>query len=321
RDADRLTAIDPRWTAIAGQLTGARDTVDDLVRSLTEYRQSLEFDPARADQIEARQAELFRLKQKYGGSCAAIHERLRELEAEQNSAGDREQRAARLTREDGEREKSLAAAARQLSAARQSTAVRLAKAVNGALAGLGMSGARVRVDVVARTDGGITVGSDDGPIHVHESGADEVQFTFEANPKEGFKPLHKIASGGELSRLLLAFKNAMPARGQSRLYIFDEVDSGIGGRTAALVAERIAELARGSQVFLISHLQQMAAPADQHCLIEKRTVRQRARVTLRNLTGDERVQELARMVAGDEVTERTLEFASELAGGRSARGQ
>jgi DNA repair protein RecN (Recombination protein N) len=191
--------------------------------------------------------------------------------------------------------------------------------VNAILGKLGMSNARLKAEWESFVDGGLVLQGEGGATCIRAQGAETMRFLFEANPNEGFKSLDKIASGGEISRLILAFKVAtpLPQRGNPprqavKLYIFDEVDSGIGGAIAYGVAKQIKALSQHAQVFLISHLQQMAAVADTHFLIGKQVIDGRAHVSIRRLEGDARVREVARMVAGDQITDRTLQFAAEL---------
>ena len=311
RDAGRLAELDERWSKIAEQLNAAQEAVADSTRSLADYRQSLEFDPGQLDRIESRLALLHRLKSKYGATGAAILARLDELQTEEQSAGDLEVRVRKLSDAVGQLQGQLTALASELSAQRRHAAPTLEKKVDALLSTLGMSGARIQVEM--------TPTAIDGTDAIGPNGAERIRFLFEANPAEGFKPLDKIASGGELSRLLLAFKTITGGPHDNRLYVFDEIDSGIGGETAHKVASRIADLSKHAQVFLVSHLQQMAAPADSHVQISKQTVRGRSKVRLRLLRGEERIGELARMVAGDRITERTLEYAAELTDGRKRR--
>lgn len=343
REAEVAANVDPRWSEIIAPLTAATDAINDSIRALTHYRDSLAFDPMRADQIESRLSEIYRLKKKYGDSCTAILAHLAVLEAEQSSDANLEDdlKAARASQQ--KLEDTLIALTSDLSIKRHTAAESLAKSVNTVINRLGMTKASVKIDLSPHADGGIMISG----TRLHDDGGEQVRFLFEANPAEGYKPLHKIASGGELSRLLLAFKSSLVpsgmeatgkrkrgsplpegevvpsktgrVRGHSPLYIFDEIDSGIGGQTAHAVASEIRALAKDSQVFLITHLQQLATVADAHYRISKKTSGGRARVTVDHLEGDERIRELARMIAGDDVTDRTLEFAAELAGTKSRK--
>lgn len=332
REAENAAHIDPRWQEIVTPLTAAGDAVVDAVRALTHYRDSLAFDPMRADQIEARLSEIYRLKKKYGDSVAAILARLVELESEQSSSAALDDQLRDATARRRQLEDTLMTLCADLSIKRHTAAESLAAGANAVIQRLGMAKAAVRIDLTPHTEGGLLI---DGH-RLHDTGAESAQFLFEANPAEGFKPLHKIASGGELSRLLLAFKSAVQDNGTQRaatkprrgstpaptaapLYIFDEIDSGIGGQTAHTVAREIKTLAADAQVFLITHLQQLATVADTHFRITKKTAAGRARVIVEPLTGDARIQELARMIAGDEVTDRTLELAAELASAKPRR--
>lgn len=317
RDAAQLQEIDTHWSAIVERLTTARDAAQEAAAAFSDYRRLLDFDPARLDEIEARLAELHRLKLKYGPHCQAILDRLAVLESEDESADHLDRQLVQLEEASNGRHRELVALATDLSKQRHTAAQRLEKRVNSSLADLGMSGARIAIEIKSYngliTEGAEGAESTDG---IRENGSDQVRILFEGNPKEGFKPLDKIASGGELSRLLLAVKSAIISENkdtaQSRLSVFDEIDSGIGGETAHRVAASLAKLAGKSQVFLISHLQQMAAVADHHVLITKEIEQGRARVCVEVLSGKGRVRELARMVAGDQVTDRTIQYASEL---------
>ncbi len=358
READNAANVDPRWNEIVASLTAATDAINDSIRALTNYRDRLSFDPMRADQIESRLSEIYRLKKKYGDSCAAILARLEELEAERSSDASLEDDLSDARNMQKTLEDTLIALTSDLSIKRHTAAESLANAVNNVINRLGMTKASVKIDLSPHADGGIVISD----ARLHDDGAEQVRFLFEANPSESYKPLHKIASGGELSRILLAFKSSVngegtaPKRGSSTgrtptksaansrvnssaiaaaleplsraqkrggsspaatnapLYIFDEIDSGIGGQTAHAVAREIKSLAKNSQVFLITHLQQLATVADAHFRITKKTSGGRARVTVEHLDADNRIHELARMIAGDDVTDRTLSFAAELAG-------
>ncbi len=329
RNARKMAEIDARWNTVAEQLALMQENTEDLSRHLNDYRLHLDFDPARLEAVEARLSELYGLKAKYGESCTAVLQHLEQLEKESQASGREEEHVAELLRERGGLERTLTAHAALLSKSRQEAVSTVEEKLNKLLVGLGMPDAKLNVELTAFTDGGLRIVADDDVVQIRQSGAEAVRFTFEANPDEGFKPLDKIASGGELSRLLLAFKSIEIGRrngGRKRtngnrlkngdtpgqLFIFDEIDSGIGGSVAYSVAKQIKNLAQNAQVFLITHLQQMAATADTHYLISKHTIDGRARVKIERLDDDARLHELARMVAGDEVTGSTLEVAAEL---------
>lgn len=319
RSARKMTEIDPRWSAVAEQLAIWQENIEDTTRFLADYRQQLDLDPARLEAIEARLAELYRLKSKYGESCAAILDHLQRLESEVQAEGREEERLRTLQSEEPALEAALDSLATTLSAKRRAAAPSLEKKINAILHELGMKDARLRLEWHEFHEGGLEVNGAQGTRRIHPIGAEAATFTLESNPNEGFKPLDRIASGGELSRVLLALKSVVmesARNGHRPLFVFDEIDSGIGGAVAYCVAKRIKALAKSGQVFLVSHLQQMAAAADIHFLIAKSTMDSRARVTIRRLDREERVREIARMVAGDEITDSTLQFAAELSGGK-----
>lgn len=316
RDARKMSEIDARWKQLVERLTLWQEGIDDATRFLSDYRHQLEFDPGRLEQIETRLAELHRLKSKYGGTCTAVLDRLKELEDEHQSDDRDTGRVAELKNLQTELESSLSRVVADLTRERTQAGAMLERNVNAILGKLGMINARLRIEWESFTDGGHSLPGPNGTICVRAQGAETIRFLFEANPSEGFKPLDKIASGGELSRLILAFKSAVPSghrgNGSKKLFVFDEVDAGIGGSIAYAVAKQIKAISQRAQVFLISHLQQMAAVADTHYLIGKEVIDGRAHVGVRRLDGDARVREVARMVAGDQITDRTLQYAAEL---------
>jgi DNA repair protein RecN (Recombination protein N) len=329
RNARKMAEIDARWNTVVEQLALTQESTEDLSRHLNDYRLHLDFDPARLEAAEARLSELYRLKSKYGESCVAVLQHLEQLENESQASGREEEHLTELVKQRAGLERTLSAHTAQLSKSRRAAVPVVETKLNDLLAGLGMPDARLKIKLTAHTDGGLSIVTDDGTSHIRQSGAESVRFTFEANPEEGFKSLDKIASGGELSRLLLAFKSIEIGRrngGRKRpngngakngdppgqLFIFDEIDAGIGGAVAYSVAKQIKTLAQHAQVFLITHLQQMAAAADTHYLISKHTTDGRARVKIERLESQARVREVARMLAGDEVTDSTLDVAAEL---------
>lgn len=322
RTARRMTEIDPRWNTVAEQLTLWQESLDEVTRHLADYRRQLDLDPARLETIETRLAELHRLKSKYGDSCAAILERLERLESEGLAEGREEERLRKLEAAEPALEAALASLAASLTDKRRAAAPSIETRINTVLEELGMKDARLRCEWIEFSEGGLCVAATQGLKSIHPVGAEAVTFTLESNPGEGFKPLDKIASGGELSRVLLALKSVGmdgSRNGHRPLFVFDEIDSGIGGAVAHSVAKRIKSLAKNGQVFLVSHLQQMAAAADTHFLITKDTRDNRARVAIRRLDAQERVREIARMVAGDRITDSTLQFAAELTNSKKPR--
>jgi DNA repair protein RecN (Recombination protein N) len=296
--------IDPAFDESADLLRQAAAQVEEVGLRLQRAGDRIRHDPERLEQIEERLALLGRLKRKYDCEADALLDRLREAEAEliriQDSGADIA----------GARLEALARAgrawdvAKELSRARQAAATKLEKRMAEELRTLGMRGAVFRAVFTVAASNGPQPGAhhsdaaDAATAGLTAAGADVVQFYLSANPGEEPKPLARIASGGELSRIMLALKALTAGAGEVATLIFDEVDAGIGGIVADAVGKRLQALGRERQVLCITHLPQIAAQADHHFAVEKRVSKGRTTTTARALTADDRVRELARMLGG-----------------------
>ncbi|MBS1985330.1 MAG: hypothetical protein JST16_14280, partial [Bdellovibrionales bacterium] len=284
--------------------------LSETSHSLSSYLGGLEADPARLEQVETRLATLDKLKRKYGPTLDDILTFLADVQAKLDSVETAAERRAALEKERDTRATQYEAAAHKLSAARQSAAQTLEKSVESELTSLAMAGTIFRIEF---TTGAWT-----------PRGTDRIRFLVSANVGEEPKPMDKIASGGELSRLALALKTcttqpAKPARptrnspsSTPRTLVFDEVDAGIGGRTAESVAKRLKRLAASEQVLCVTHLPQVAAYADHHYVVEKKESNGRTIATITHLDGDTRTRELARMLSGTHLTPEALKHAEQL---------
>jgi DNA repair protein RecN (Recombination protein N) len=297
-----LIRIDPSVEPIASALESALVQVQEAAHDVAAYRDTVQADPERLTEIEERRALLQGLLRKYGESVAAVlayaAEKTQELRALQ-SAGERGDEAqAALNRT----EAALAVAAEELSVARRHVAEELAPAVQDVLAHLGMEKAVFAVSLTrtAREDG-LLCG--ETRVAVSADGVDDVAFLISANPGEPPKALAKTASGGELSRVMLALKAVAAAGSGVPTLIFDEIDTGIGGRTAEAVGSTLARVARGAQVICVTHLAQLAVYADRHYALEKTTEGERTVSRAREVAGEARVEEIARLQAGGRVTD------------------
>jgi DNA repair protein RecN (Recombination protein N) len=282
----QLAAIDPPLAGAAELIDTARVQLEEAALQLRASADRLEADPERLDAVEARLQLLARLSRKHGvasdelpGICAALARDLAALDAQSGDAAE-----ARRAAEAAER--AAVTLARELSGARSAAARRLEKRMGGELGTLGMRGAVFRVVQEP-------VGSAPGP-----TGADAVEFALAANPGEAAKALARVASGGELSRIMLALKALTAAIGETPILIFDEVDAGIGGAVADAVARRLKTLARNRQLLCITHLPQIAAYADHHYAVEKRQQGMRTTAHARALGAEERIAEVSRMLGG-----------------------
>ncbi|MFA0750074.1 MAG: hypothetical protein SLRJCFUN_000477 [Candidatus Fervidibacter sp.] len=292
-------------------LNQALDTLQDLAFELERYARHIEFDPQRLEEVEARLDFLRRLKRKYGDSIAAILRYRQQIAQELERLETSEERLEALQKERERLRKALADAAHALSQMRAELARQLERAVQSHLKALMMERAKFKV-ALERTPDPDGLALPDGSFAFGREGIDRVEFLIATNPGEPLKPLAKIASGGELARVMLALKACLQRAHEIPVLIFDEVDVGIGGRTAEAVGEKLREVARYAQVLCVTHLPQIAALADWHLRVEKVDDGKRTRVLVTPLEGEERVRELARMLSGKQITAASLQHAQEL---------
>jgi DNA repair protein RecN (Recombination protein N) len=297
----QLAAIDPRDAPHRDEAEELKRRVADLAAAARDAAGAIEADPDRLTALETRLGEIARLKRKYGGSVAEVLRRAEALRAEAADLSHIEDALGRRPGEEAAAAKDYAASASVLSARRREAAPRFAAAVEKELRGLALEKARLRV-ALESLEGGIP----------RPGGAESATLFFAPNPGEPEKPLEKIASGGELSRVQLAIRTVSAGRRRGRTLIFDEVDAGVGGRVAEVVGKKLRALAQSDQVLCVTHVPQIAALADRHFLAEKRGVRGRTVASVRRLEGRERIEEIARMLAGEKVPETALKHARTL---------
>jgi DNA repair protein RecN (Recombination protein N) len=291
-------AHDERFAPLADRAAGLVAEAAELAREIADVAEGIDLDPGARAAAEERLALLYDLRRKYGDTLEAViafgAAAAAELERLENQEGERE----RLRAQELERRTSLERAAQALTAARRAAGDRLAAAVNGELPPLGLRGGAFGVAFEP---------TDPGP-----TGADRVTFTFAPNPGEPPRPLARIASGGEASRLSLAIKVVLAAADATPLLVFDEVDAGVGGRNASALGERLRDLSRYHQVVCVTHLPQVAAYADRHVLVEKSDDGTVTSSGLTVLDDEARERELSRMLAGLADSETALAHAREL---------
>ncbi len=308
-----LARVDGSQTPLVEALQGAMIVVDEVAHDLAHYRASIEADPARLAALEERALLLQSLKRKYGASVADVIEFGRRAAAEQEEllgAGDR---LEELSAEAEQVRMEIGREAAALSAARREAAQTLARRVEEQLNDLNMQRARFDVALERRASAdGVPVPGDESRFACDETGLDRVEFLVSPNPGEDLKPLARIASGGEASRLMLALKTILSNADRTPTLIFDEVDTGVGGRSGQVVGEKLRDLARSHQVLCITHLPQVAALGDEHLRVEKKIVDGRTCAVLTALHGNERVREVAAMLGGMPISDSTLRAAGEL---------
>ncbi len=304
RELDRLTRLDPQLDGCARQIGEARVLAEDAAATLRHYADRLEGNPERLAWIDDRLELLRRLARKHGGSTSiggggldAAITRAAELRTELHALEHRDERLVELERERAAARTRAETAARALTASRTKAAKQVEREVGAALTELGMGSARLSVKIT--------------PGELGPHGHDELELMLASNKGEEARPLAKIASGGELSRIMLAIKLVLRRADEVATYVFDEVDSGVGGATATVVGRQIRAVADHRQVLCVTHLPQIAAFADIHVHVAKHEVDGRTETAVRRLTGQARKDELARMLGGT-ATSRARAHAAEL---------
>jgi len=310
QNMEQLAGLDPGVEKIAEEISSYSYLAEDYALDLRHYRDSLETNPHRLEIINERLDLIRRLKRKYGETLDEILEFAVRGEVELEGLDNLDRRIGDLQNQVTVIQREVCRQAEQLSVKRRQTAVEMEKAMQQEL------------DSLAFEQAGFYVKwreVDIAPETMRISGWDRVEFFFSANPGEPPKPLARIASGGELSRLMLALKCLLARKDMVETVIFDEVDSGIGGEAAEAVARKIKELAEHHQVFCITHLPQIAARGSLHFLVSKEVNEGRTCTAVARLSHVLRVKELERMLAGDSATEKTTAWAEQLliAGGRA----
>jgi DNA repair protein RecN (Recombination protein N) len=305
RALGELVQIDPEMQEASRLAADAKMLLKEVADCLRGYADRLDTDPMRLAAIEDRLALIQKLKKKYGGTVEAVletHGRVREeLESLQRSDKQLEE----CDRQIREQHQKVSRLARQLSVKRTEAANRMTKMVRRELNALKMGQTRFKIQVIAN-EGDEGFGAD---------GADRAEFLLSANVGEPLKPISRVASGGELSRVMLALKSVLADSDRVPVLIFDEIDTGVGGAVAAAIGKRLLALGRFHQVLCITHLPQVASQAQHHLCVEKLQVKDRTVTTVRSLTGMSRENEIARMLGGETVTRKVRETAAELIAG------
>ncbi len=310
KNLEELARYDPQFAEAVQQVKSARAAVEDVSGTVRDYASRIQASPDRLAELEDRLEELNRLKRKYGPSLEQVVAHGHEVGAKLAEVENRDQLLVELRAEQAKSAEAYRAAATELTAARTVAARKLEKLAEAHINDLAMK-ARFAVQVAAQ----------EGENHWTRQGWDFVDCRIATNVGEPLKPLEQIASGGELSRVMLALKVSVEegaARGQKRktpvprTLVFDEIDIGIGGRAAEAVGQKLKELSRAQQVLCVTHLPQIAAFADQHFLVEKQERQGKTKTSVRLLSDEERTEEVARMLSGAKLTETSLRHAEQL---------
>ena len=304
RTLEPLTRAAPELAEAAATLERLADETREVAFSLRDLGQGWDDDPARLEDLEARMALYRRLAARFRCTVDDLAERRSAIESKLDALQRDEADLLALDEPMAAAWHALKHAAGRLTTARRKLSMDFARVIQGRLKPLGLGGARLTVAVETRQ-----LGDDPSAATPPESGVDRVEILFSANPGEEPRPLRKIASGGELSRLTLAVKTVLAAVDRVPTLVFDEIDSGVGGRLGSALGKALAELARHHQVICVTHLPQMASYADRQWVIRKRTERGRSRTSITPLGEAERIDELAAMLRGDSAAEGTRQEA------------
>ena len=300
KDLEDISRFDDALANAQKMVEEAYISLQEASYELRDYGESVEFSPERLDQLQSRMDVIYRLCKKYGATLEDVLAHQAKVEQELTEIENYDEDIAALEKEIAALEEKLGRKAAELTRLRTAAANDLSSAIEEQLFALGMPKARFHIRVEQAEDYGA-------------NGRDDVAMFFSANPGEAEKPLQKVASGGELSRIALAIKTVASSRDSSvPSMVFDEIDTGIGGRTAQMVAERIALVAQYKQVLCITHLPQIACMADAHLYISKRTVEGTTATQIRPLSERERISEIARMASGADMTTASLDNAREM---------
>ena len=272
--------------------------IEDILSSINGYQKSLDYEPQELEELEDRLSTILKLKDKYGKSHGTLGDFQIWAKTRLDHLIDLKSDVQVLEAESDSLDKEVTAKAEKLSQARRQGAERIEKLVTEELLHLSMKGVMFRIDIT-------------GKVSIGEDGNDEIEFLLSANPGEPLRPLRRVASGGELSRIMLAIKK-ITGDDEDRTFVFDEIDAGIGGRVAELVGRRLKELSVSQQVICITHLPQIAAFGDHHFLVRKIQGVDSTHTVIDEIKGQERIGEIARMLGGVKITEKTVEQAEEM---------
>jgi DNA repair protein RecN (Recombination protein N) len=304
---EELMRYEPKFQEAFAGLESARISVEDVGASLRDYAGGIESSPEHLAEVEDRLALLDRMKRKYGPTLDDVIKLGEEVTRKLSEIENKDENLAELRRQLATRAKQYLEAARAVSKKRLEAAKKLEKLVEAEINQLAMK-AQFRI---------ATSGTEEETGWT-SSGFDRVEFMISTNPGEPMQPLDQIASGGELSRVMLALKSGVEssprrkASGRERTLVFDEIDTGIGGRAAEAVGKALKSLSSSNQVLCVTHLPQIATFAEHHYLIEKKRAGERTRTTVRKITGQERTEEIARMLSGAKLTETSLKHAEQM---------
>lgn len=311
-----LSTIDKRFQSYVDEARSAQAIVDEITSFIQSYNSKIEFNPERLEFIRERLHALNRLKKKYGGTIESVIEYRDKIKREFELAENFEEEIAKLEQKIEEQIRVCSEIAERLSSKRREIAETVSSAIVGVLSELGIENAQFEVKIENRPkkEGRCYVRLGNECYEVTNRGIDFVEFYISTNIGEDPKPLVKVASGGEISRIMLALKSVLAKSERLPLLVFDEIDTGISGRIAQKVGQSLKNLSKYHQIIAITHLPQIASLADTHFVAEKVVKDGRAITMIRELELEERVREIAKLMSGEEITQASIESARELMG-------
>ncbi len=309
---EELSGIDSALQALQKDCAAANLTLQEAAQEIQRYKSGIEFNPARLEEIRQRLANFNKLKRKYGGEMAGVFERRAALEASLADLENYDEKVAALKKQLDAARQRYAELCLELSAQRRQAAATLQETVPAILAELGMAGAKFEVEVKTQPDDKTFVKIDGQPVKVGPTGIDRVEFFISANPGQAPAPLAKVASGGEISRIMLALKSILAERDDIPVLIFDEIDAGISGRMAHAVGKKLQQLAASHQIVCITHLPQIASSGAHHFLVEKNILDGKSVTAVRRLQNKERPEAIARLLVGEKISETHIHSARQL---------
>ncbi len=316
KSLEKASGIDKTLVPQKEALEDAAVRIEDLAHELRTYAGRISFDEQRLEEVQERLDTLTRLKRKYGGSLEAVLEQHKKIDKELNGLENLSEEISEAEKRLKTLHKEISESCRELSEKRRQAADALAEKIERELASLKMTNTRFSVHIEqAAAEKGRDPHLCDGEACIAETGTERAGFMISPNPGEDLKPLSEIASGGELSRVVLAVKAVMADSDTPATLIFDEVDAGIGGEVAEMVGRKLSELSGLHQVICITHLAQIAKFGRCHYLISKKTEESSTRTLIKELAWEDRVEETARMIGGADITPTTLEHAKEMLSG------
>ena len=308
----KISDIDPDIASMLDRIREALYSLEDSSSELRDYRNSIDFSPDRINQVEERLNAIQGLKKKYGDSIQEILQYAEKARTELDAINSSDEEMEQLKTDEKKTVKEAKELALALSEKRKTAALKLEQLVIKELKDLGMAGTVFKISIKREISPDGDIESENNKYILYPHGIDRIEFLLSANEGEDLRQLRKVASGGEMSRIMLALKNVIQSADIVETLIFDEVDTGISGKTAEIVGRKLKNLSKDRQVLLITHLPQIAAMSDTHFLVQKGKSDERVTTLVKNLSDKEKVREVARMLAGEEITDLSIKHAEEM---------